>query len=73
MAPPRLPVSNSLGDGLGSLGAIYLKMLLQAARSSKLQGDLTKMLSFICNVQQALGSKGQDMSLEEVMERHGPQ
>lgn len=68
---PGLPVTTSLGDGLGSFGAIYLKMLLQAARSSRLQGHLTKMLSFICNVQQTLGSKAQDMSLREVMEGHG--
>lgn len=35
---------NLLGDGLGSFNAIYLKMLLQADRSSRLQDDLTRML-----------------------------
>lgn len=59
---------NAWGDGLGSFDAINLKVLLQAARSPTLHGGLTKILSFICNVQQALGNKGQDMSLVEVME-----
>jgi len=75
MPPPwaTCTATNSLADGLGSFDAIYLKTLLQAARSSRRQGDLTEMLSFICKVQQALGSNGQDKSLVEVMERPGPQ
>lgn len=64
---------NPLGDELGSFDAIYLKTVLQATWSPRLQGDLTEMLSFICNVQQALGSKGQDISLVEVMVGPGPQ
>lgn len=42
-------------------------------RSPRLQGDLTEVLSFICNVRQALGSKGQDVSLLKVMEGPGLQ